>query len=125
MPGRLRRGDAPLGDLIRGLPAQPGGDPAPRRELPDRLGNRLARAMPVLALAPDLDPPQVYRIARPAHIPRPGHHHLMYPAGERAADRARRRGWVIGNRPYLQHAARPGPARLRRRWVRLPRSWGS
>jgi hypothetical protein len=32
VPGRLRRGDPPLSDLTGRLPAQPGGDPAPRRQ---------------------------------------------------------------------------------------------
>jgi hypothetical protein len=32
----------------------------------------------------------------------------MYPAGDHAAIRARRRGRVMGDRPYFQRAARPG-----------------
>ena len=32
VPGRLRRGDPALGDLVRGLLPQPGRDPAPRRQ---------------------------------------------------------------------------------------------
>ena len=46
--------------------------------------------------------------AGPAHVPRPGHHRLMHPARDRAAIRARRRGRVIRDRPYLHTAARPG-----------------
>ena len=108
VPGRLRRGDPPLGDLSAGLLPQPGRDPAPRRQGRHPLGERLARAFRVAALPPDLDPPQVHRVARPAHVPRPGQHRLMHPARDRAALRARRRGRVIRDRPYLQHAARPG-----------------
>ena len=63
------------------------------------------------ALAPHLDPPQVHRIGRPAHIPRPCQHRLMYPAGDHAASRARRRSRVIGDRPYFQRAALGRPAR--------------
>jgi hypothetical protein len=32
VPGRLRRGDPAVRDLVRGLLAQPDGDPAPRRQ---------------------------------------------------------------------------------------------
>ncbi len=108
MPGRLRGGDPALGDLGAGLLPQPRRDPAPRRHGRRPLGERLARAFRVAALAPHLDPSQVHRIGRPVHIPRPGQHRLMYPAGDRAAIRARRRSRVIGDRPYFQRAARPG-----------------
>jgi hypothetical protein len=109
MPGRLRRGDPALGDLGAGLLPQPGRDPAPRRQARHPLGERLARAGQVGALAPHLDPAQVHRIASPAHIPRPGHHRLMHPVRDRRAARARRRGRVIGDRPYLHRAVRPLP----------------
>ena len=89
VPGRLRRGDPPLSDLSAGLPAQPGRDPAPRRQLRHPLGERLTGALPVLALAADLDPPHVHRIPGPPHVPRPGHHRLMHPVRDRAAIRAR------------------------------------
>jgi hypothetical protein len=108
VPGRLRRGDPPLGDLGAGLLPQPGRDPAPRWQGRHLLGERLARALLVAALPPHFDPPQVHRVAGPAHIPRPGQHRLMHPVRDRAAIRARRRGRVIGDRPYLQHAARAG-----------------
>ena len=97
-----------LGDLGAGLLAQPGRDPAPRRQARHPLGERLAQAFRVAALAPDLDPPHVYPVPGPAHIPRPGQHRLMHPARDRAAIRARRRGRIIGDRPYLHRAARPG-----------------
>jgi hypothetical protein len=82
--------------------------PATRRTARHPLGERLARAFRVAALAPRLDPSQVHRIGRPAHIPRPGQHRFMDPAGDHAAIRARRRSRVIGDRPYFQRAARPG-----------------
>jgi hypothetical protein len=105
MPGRLRRGDPPLGDLVRGVLPQPGRDAAPRRDLRRPFGERLARALLVLALAPHLDPVQVHRIASRAHVLRPGHHRLVHPARDGAAIRARRRSRVIGDRPYLKRAA--------------------
>jgi hypothetical protein len=108
VPGRLGRGDPALGHLGAGLLPQPGRDPAPRRQGRHPFGECLARAFLVAALAPDLDPPQVHPIGGPAHVPRPGQHRLMHPAGDRAALRARRRGQVIGDRPYLHHAARSG-----------------
>jgi hypothetical protein len=86
MPGRLRRGDPALGDLGAGLLPQPGRDPAPRRQARHPLGERLARAGQVGALAPHLDPVR-----------------------DRRAARARRRGRVIGDRPYLHRAVRPLP----------------
>jgi hypothetical protein len=63
VPGRLRRCDPAAGDLVRGLLAQPGRDPAPRRQGRHPLGERLARALLVLALALVLDPAQVHRVA--------------------------------------------------------------
>ncbi len=107
MPGCLRRGDPALGDLGAGLLPQPGRDPAPRRHGRHPLGERLARALQVAALPPDLDPPQVHRIGGPAHIARPCQHRLMHPARDHAAIRARRRGRIIGDRPNLHHAVRP------------------
>ena len=108
VPGRLRRRDPAPGDLGAGLLPQPGGDPAPRRQLRDPLGERLARALAVAALPPHLNPPQVHDVPGTADVPRPGQHRLMHPARDRAALRARRRSRVISDRPYLQHAAGPG-----------------
>ena len=93
---------------MSGLLPQPRRDPAPRRQGRHRLGERLARAFPVAAFAPVLDPAHVHRVAGPAHVPRPRQHRLVHPARDRAALRARRRGRVIRDRPYLQRAARPG-----------------
>jgi len=107
VPGRLRRGDPALGDLGGGLFPQPGGDPAQRRQGRHPFGERLPRAGRAGALAPDLDLAQVHWIAGPAHVPRPGHHRLMHPVRDRCAVRARRRGRVIGDRPYLNRAVRP------------------
>ena len=104
MPGRLRRGDPPLGDLVRGLLAQPGRDPAPRRQGRRPFGERRTRALLVLALPPHLDPPQLHHVPGAAHVPRPGHHRLVHPARDHAAARACRRSRVIGDRPYLKRA---------------------
>jgi hypothetical protein len=106
VPGRLGRGDPPLSDLGTGLPAQPGGDPAPRRQGRHRLGERLAEALLIAALAPDLDPPQVHRIPGPPHVPRPGHHRLMHPVRDRAAIRARSGRLPGRDGPYLNTAVR-------------------
>jgi hypothetical protein len=54
MPGRLGRGNPALADLVGGLLAQPGRDPAARRHGWHRLGERLARAPRVAAFAPYL-----------------------------------------------------------------------
>jgi hypothetical protein len=106
VPGRLRRGDPALGDLVRGLLAQPGRDPAPRRQGRHRLGERLARPLLVAALAADLNPAQVHRVTGPAHIPRPGHHRLMHPVGDHAALRARPAGLASRDHPHLNAAVR-------------------
>ena len=82
VPRRLGRGDPPPGDLVPGLIPQPGRDPAARRQLRHLLGEHLPRAPRVAALAPDT---QVHRVGGPAHVPRPGHHHLMHPVKDRAA----------------------------------------
>jgi hypothetical protein len=82
--------------------------PALRRDLRHPLGERLPLAVPATALPAPLDPPRLHRVQPPCHIPRPGQHLLMRPDRDRAAVRARRSGRVTGNRPYLQHAVRPG-----------------
>ena len=88
VPGRLRRGDPPPGDLVPRLLPQPGRDPAPRRHLRHPLGERLARAPRVAALPLELHPPLVHRSAarrtsrgrvstvsctRSETVPHPGH----------------------------------------------------
>jgi hypothetical protein len=105
VPGRLRWGDPSLGDLTAGLLTQPGGDPAPRRQDRHPFGERLARALRVAALAPELDPAQVHRVTGPAHVRRPGHDRLMHPAGDHAALRARPAGLVGCDYPHLNAAA--------------------
>ena len=52
VPGRLRRGDPPPGDLGPGLLPQPGRQPAPRRHLRHPLGERLAIAALLIAFPP-------------------------------------------------------------------------
>ena len=47
-------------------------------------------------------------VAGPPDIPRPGQHGVMPAGRDRLAVRARRRGRVIRDRPYLQRAVRPG-----------------
>jgi len=106
MPGRLRRGDPPLRDLVPGLLPQPGRDPAPRRNLRQLLGERLALTVPVPAFPAPLDPPRAHRVVGPAHVPRPGQHQLMHPRRDRPAVRARGSGRVIRDRPYFQRATR-------------------
>ena len=106
VPGRLRRGDPPLSDLGTGQAAQPGGDPAPRRQRRHPLGKRLPQAPAVAALAPDLDPAQVHRIPGPPHVPRPGHHRLMHPVRDHAAIRAHPGRLPGRDRPYLNTAIR-------------------
>jgi hypothetical protein len=51
---------------------------------------------------------QVHRVAGPAHVPRPGHLRLVRPVREGPAIRARPGSLVIGDRPYLNAAARAG-----------------
>jgi hypothetical protein len=106
VPGRLRWGDPSLGDLTAGLLTQPGGDPAPRRQGRHPFGERLARALRVAALAPELDPAQGHRVTGPAHVPRPGHHRLTRPAGDHAALRARPAGLAGCDYPHLNAAVR-------------------
>ena len=107
-PGRLRRGDAALRDLRRGLLPQPPGQPAPRRHLRHPLGERLPLTLPGFTFPAPLHPPHLHRIQAPGHIPRPGQHLLMDPARHSAAVGARASGRVISDRPYLHRAARPG-----------------
>jgi hypothetical protein len=85
---------------------QPGREPAPRRHLRHPLGERLAAAARLIALPPVLDPPHRHRVTAPADISRPGQHGLMPAGRDRPAVRARRRGRITGNRPYLQRAVR-------------------
>ena len=108
VPGRLRRRDPALADLGAGLLPQPGCQTAPRRHLRQRLGERLPRAPLVQALPAALDPAGPHPVAGPPDIPRPGQHGVMPPGRDRPAVRARRRGRVIRDRPYLQRAVRPG-----------------
>jgi hypothetical protein len=108
MAGCLRRGDPPPGDLVRGLLAQPGRDPAARRQGRQGLGERLARAFLADALAPELHPVQAHRIAGPAHVPRLGYHRLVHTAGGRAAIRAGRCGRAGRDHPHLDTAVRSG-----------------
>ena len=107
MPGRLRRSDPAVADLGPGLLPQPGRDPAPRRHLRQPLGERLAAAGFLIALPAALDPPHRHPVPAPADIPRPGQHRVMPAGRDRPAVRARRRGRVIGDCPYLQRAVRP------------------
>ena len=97
-----------LRDLRRGLLPQPPGQPAPRRHLRHPLGERLPPALPGFTFPAPLHPPHLHRIQAPGHIPRPGQHLLMDPARHSAAVRARASGRMIGDRPYLHRAARPG-----------------
>ena len=106
MPGRLRRRDPPPGDLGPGLLPQPRREPAPRRHLRHPLGERLTPAARLIALPPVLDPPHRHRVTAPADIPRPGQHRVMPAGRDRPAVRARRRGRITGDRPYLQRAVR-------------------
>ena len=108
MPGRLRRGDPAVCDLGAGLLPQPGRQPAPRRHLRQPLGERLARTARLIAFPAELDPPHRHRVTGPADIPRPGQHRVMPAGRDSLAVRARRRGRVIRDRPYLQRAVRPG-----------------
>ena len=108
VPGGLRRGDPALADLGAGLLPQPGHQPAPRRYLRHPLGERLAAAAWLVAFPAALDPPHRHLVAGPPHVPRPGQHCVMAAGRDHPAVRARRRGRVIGDRPYLQRAVRPG-----------------
>ena len=111
VPGRLGRGDPPPGDLVPGLIPQPGRGPAARRQLRHLLGEHLPRAPRVAALALELHPPLVHRVRGPAHVPQPGHHHLMHPVKDRAAPRARRHGPVTGDRRTSMTPSGPAPLR--------------
>ena len=72
------------------------------------IGERLARALAVAALAPVLDPVQAHRVAGPPHVPRPGHHRLVHLVTDRAAVRARPGGLPVSDRPHLDDAVRSG-----------------
>ena len=109
VPGRLGRRDPPLGDLGSGLLPQPPRQAAPRRHLRHPFGERLPLAARLTALPAALDPPRPHLVTSPAHVPRPGQHGVMHPAGDRPAVRARHRGRMISDRPYLQRAVCPGP----------------
>ena len=108
MPGRLGRGDPPVRDLGGGLLPQPGRQPAPGRHLRQPLGEGLAITARRIAFPAGLDPPHRRRVTGPADIPRPGQHRVMPAGRDGLAVRARRRGRVIRDRPYLQRAVRPG-----------------
>ena len=107
-PGRLRRGDPPLGDLVSGLVPEPLRHPAPGRDLRNPFGERLTLAVRATAFPAPLAPPHPHLVLAPGHIPRAGQHQLMGPDRDHAAVRARGSGRVIGDRPYLQRAAGPG-----------------
>ena len=109
VPGRLGRGDPPPGHLGAGLLPQPPGDTAPRRDLRHPLGERLARAAPLIAFPAALHPAQIHPDRAAAHVPRPRQHILMHPPGRRRAIRAHPSRRMIGDRPYLQRAAGAGP----------------
>jgi hypothetical protein len=103
VPGRLRRGDAPPGDLVPGMVQQPPGDRAPRRHLRQPLGERPPQATALCTLHPPLDQEQLHLLAASPDIPRPGHRILVHTLRGSAALRARRR--AVDLRPYRQPAA--------------------
>ena len=106
--GGPRRSDPMLADLSPGLLPQPGRQTAPRRHLRQPVGERLSAAARLIAFPAALDPPHCHPVAGPPHVPRPGQHRVMAAGRDHPAVRARRRGRVIGDRPYLQRAVRPG-----------------
>ena len=106
MPGRLRWRDPPVRHLGGGLLPQPRREPASRRHLRHPLSERLPSAARRTAFPPVLDPAHRHRVTAPADIPRPGQHRVVPAGRDRPAVRARRRGRVIGDRPYLQRAVR-------------------
>ena len=75
------------------------GHPAPRRHRGQRLGERLARARPVLAFSTAASPSTRHRIRPPPHIRRPGNDPLLNPARRRPAIRARTRVRIRGHHP--------------------------
>ena len=85
VPGRLRRGDPPLRDLVPAVLQQPPGDPAPRRDLRRPLGERALRAVPVPARQAPFLQEEVYFPAPVPDVPRTGHHPVVHTLGYRPA----------------------------------------
>ena len=124
VPGRLRRGDPPPGDLMSGLLPQPGRDPAPRRDLRQRLGERLAPAAAVFAHPTTLDQAELHITGTVPDITRPGQHPLVHVLRDRPAAQARRHG--RGHRPHRHppvrlplHLRDPQPGRAEQRRGRI------
>ena len=82
------------------LPAQPGGDPRPGRDLPDRLGERPPRAQSFLAAPPVLVPDQPDLVLPVRDIPRERHHPALPRRGDHPALRAPGGHLVGGHRVH-------------------------
>jgi hypothetical protein len=103
-PAGLGHGAAPLGDFRAQQPAQPAGQPAPRRHRGQRLGERHTAALLAGALPPPLAPGHRDLVQAPAQVTGPGQHVLVHPARDRPAVRARSRPRVIGDHPDSERA---------------------
>ena len=89
VPGGLRRGDPPVRHLGGGVPQQPAGDRAARRDLRRRLGERQPRACRIRALHPPFDQEEVRFLATGPYVAGPGRHILVHAFGNSPARRAR------------------------------------
>jgi hypothetical protein len=91
VPGGPGRGDPAFRDLVPAVLQQPPGDPAPRRDLRDPLGERALRAVTVPALQPPFTQDEPYFPVSVPDIPRTGRHVFVHFSGKGSAPRARDR----------------------------------